>query len=121
MGAISRSDYRVFLGSHLPKILNDRTFQQFCKDFKRKYSQNNMALLFYQNPKITLTQGLKQRNKLWRRVKKWEKWYTIMWWGSYKKVNEKTWEEEEKISFSPRVVFDISQTVSLPSKKKNGR
>lgn len=117
MTAITRKEYKDFLESILPQMATSEEFSNFVKRFQRaEYSLNNKALLFYQNPEVTLTRGFNQWKQLKRIVKKWEKALYIMWWWAKKIVDEKTKEEKDVVMFSPRAVFDISQTEELPAK-----
>lgn len=79
------------------------------------YSVNNCILIAAQFPKASYVTGYANwKNSFNRIVKKGERAIRIIAPCPYKKINEETGEEEERLSFRTTSVFDISQTIQIP-------
>ena len=90
-------------------------YLEYCAQF-HEYSFRNILLALWQRPGLTRMAGLRQWNKLGRRVKAGEKGIAILAPMTVNKRDEKDFENEPRVItlFKVVYVFDVSQTEGDP-------
>ena len=76
-----------------------------------RYSVNNQMLIYMQRPNATLVAGYRKWQAEGYQVARGEKSIRILAPRSHKRINHKTGEEEQVVSFATVSVFDVSQLI----------
>jgi len=81
-----------------------------------RYSVNNQILIYMQCPQATLVAGYRAWGEMGYQVALKQKGIRILAPRPYKRINQKTQEEEERLSFATVSVFDVSQLANVAEK-----
>jgi hypothetical protein len=113
-----------------PKNILDRGIEQLLLDLKQgtsqrlenylaftarfhHYSVSNQMLIYMQCPGATFVAGYRKWQELGYQVARGQKGIRILAPRPYKRVNDRTGEEEQRLSFAVVSVFDVSQLLGV--------